>query len=67
MNMGKADRIIRIVVAAVFAWLYFGGIVTGTVGVILLVLGGVFIVTGLFGSCPIYSITGLSTCPAKKE
>ena len=28
--MGSVDRILRVIIAAVFAWLYFGGIVTGT-------------------------------------
>lgn len=65
-NMGNADRIIRILIAAVFAYLYFGGVVTGTAGIILLVLGGVFVLTSLISFCPLYSIVGLSTCPAKK-
>jgi Protein of unknown function (DUF2892) len=65
-NMGNADRIIRILIAAVFAYLYFGGVVTGTAGIILLVLGGVFILTSLISFCPLYSIVGLNTCPAKK-
>ena len=37
-NMSNLDRIIRVVVAALFAFLYFGGIVTGTVGIVLVVL-----------------------------
>ena len=37
-NMSNADRIIRIILAAVFAYLYFGGVVTGTLGIVLLVL-----------------------------
>jgi hypothetical protein len=65
-NMGNADRIIRILIAAVFAYLYFGGVVTGTAGIILLVLGGVFVLTSLISFCPLYSIVGLNTCPAKK-
>ena len=65
-NMGNADRIIRILIAAVFAYLYFGGVVTGTAGIILLVLGGVFVLTSLVSFCPLYTIVGLNTCPAKK-
>jgi len=37
-NMGNTDRIIRLIVAAVFAVLYFTGIVSGTFGIVLLVL-----------------------------
>ncbi|MBI1342024.1 MAG: DUF2892 domain-containing protein [Terrimonas sp.] len=65
-NIGNADRIIRILVAAVFAYLYFGGVVTGTTGVILVVLGAVFALTSLVGFCPIYAMVGLSTCSSKK-
>ncbi len=65
-NMGAADRIIRILLAAVFAVLYFTGTVTGTFGIILLVLGGVFLLTSLISFCPLYTLVGLNTCPAKK-
>ncbi|MCF8464659.1 MAG: DUF2892 domain-containing protein [Flavobacteriales bacterium] len=64
-NMGSADRIIRIIVAAVFAALYFTGTVTGTVGIILLVLGGVFLLTSFIGTCPLYLPFGISTCAKK--
>jgi hypothetical protein len=66
-NMGNADRIIRIILAAVFAILYINGSVTGVLGVVLLILGGVFVLTSLMGSCPLYSLFGISTCPRKKS
>lgn len=65
-NMGTTDRIIRILLAAVFAYLYFTGIVTGTVGLILIIMGGVFVLTSLVGVCPLYTLFGLNTCPVKK-
>ena len=65
-NMGNTDKVIRILVAIVFATLYFTGTVTGTLGVILLVLGGIFVATSLISFCPLYSIFGLNTCPVKK-
>jgi Protein of unknown function (DUF2892) len=66
-NVGNFDRIIRLVVAALFAILYFGGFVTGTVGLVLVILGGVFAVTAAIGFCPLYSIFGLNTCPVKSK
>lgn len=66
-NMGSADRILRIIIAAVFAWLYFSGTVTGTIGIILVVLGGVFVLTSLVGFCPLYTIFGMNTCPRKAD
>lgn len=65
-NMGNSDRIIRLLLAAAFAILYFTGTVTGTPGIILLALGGVFILTSLVGFCPLYKLVGLNTCPVKK-
>jgi len=53
-NMSNIDRIARIVLAAIFAYLYFGGIVTGTLGVVLLVLGVVFMLTSIIAFCPLY-------------
>ncbi|MFZ4770511.1 MAG: YgaP family membrane protein [Ferruginibacter sp.] len=64
-NMGTADKIIRIVIAAIFAVLYFTHTVSGTVGIVLLVLGAVFVLTSLISFCPLYLPFGISTC--KKE
>ena len=46
-NISNLDRIIRVLVAALFAYLYFGGVVTGTLGIILVVLGAVFLLTSI--------------------
>jgi hypothetical protein len=53
-NMSDLDRIIRVVVAALFAYLYFSGIVTGVLGIVLLVLGAVFLLTAIVAFCPLY-------------
>ena len=65
-NMGSADRVIRLLLAAVFAALYFTGTVTGTLGLVLVILGAVFLLTSLVSFCPLYTLVGLSTCPTKK-
>ncbi|MFD0977450.1 YgaP family membrane protein [Salinimicrobium gaetbulicola] len=64
-NMGTADRIIRIIIAAIIATLYFNGMITGTLGIVLLVLAGVFVLTSLISFCPLYTLFGLNTCPSK--
>lgn len=66
-NMGSADRIIRIVLAVVMAALHFTGTVSGTLGIVLLVLAIVFAATSLVSFCPLYTLVGLSTCPVKKD
>jgi len=53
-NMSNVDRIARVVLAAVFAYLHFGGIVTGALGIVLVVLGAVFLLTSVIAFCPLY-------------
>lgn len=62
--MGSADRIIRIIIAAVVLGLFLANIVTGTLGIILLVAAGIFLLTSFIGFCPLYALVGIKTCPA---
>lgn len=59
-NVGGLDKIARILIGALLiigaimgygAWMW---------------IGIVPLATGLMGSCPLYSILGLNTCPMKK-
>ncbi len=63
--MGIVDIAIRIVIAALLVVLYFTQVVTGTIGIILLVVAGIFILTSVLGICPLYLPFKLST--RKKE
>lgn len=65
-NMGLADRIIRVIIAAIISVLYFSGTITGTLGIVLMVFAAVFLLTSLVSFCPIYTLLGFNTCPAKK-
>jgi hypothetical protein len=60
-NMGNIDKVARILVAIVFAGLYFGNIISGTVAIILLILATVFILTSFISFCPLYYPFGIST------
>ncbi len=60
-NMGTTDRIIRLVIAAVIAILYFTGTIPVTLGIILLVLAGIFAVTSFISFCPLYLPFGIKT------
>ncbi|MFY7964179.1 MAG: YgaP family membrane protein [Chitinophagaceae bacterium] len=64
-NMGSADKIIRVIIAIVFSVLYFTQIVTGTLAVVLLILGGVFLLTSVISFCPLYLPLGINTCKKK--
>lgn len=66
-NMGNSDRIIRFIIAVIIGALYFTGTVTGTLGIVLMVLAGVFLLTSFISFCPLYAPFGISTCPMGKE
>lgn len=53
-NVGAIDRIVRIIVAVVFAVLFFTGTVSGALGIILLVLACIFVLTAITSFCPLY-------------
>jgi hypothetical protein len=60
-NMGLADKIIRILIAAVVVVLYFTNVLSGTLAIILLILSGIFILTSLISFCPLYLPFGINT------
>ena len=64
-NMGNTDRVIRLIIAAVIGVLYYTGTISGTLGIVLLVLAGVFVLTSFVSFCPLYAPFGISTCPTK--
>lgn len=64
-NMGNPDRIVRLIIAVVIATLYMTNIISGTLGIVLLVLAGIFLLTSFISFCPLYAPFGFSTC--KKE
>lgn len=66
-NMGSADKIIRLIIAAVIVFLYYNGTISGTLGIVLLVFAIIFLLTSLISFCPLYSLIGLNTCPVKKK
>ena len=60
-NMGIMDRFFRLVIVAAFIALYFGGIVVGTPGIVLIVLATIFFLTSFVGYCPLYAPFGWNT------
>ncbi len=62
--MGFLDRGIRLVLAAILVGLYLTDTVSGTLGIVLLIVAGVFTLTSVIGSCPLYLPFKIST---KKE
>lgn len=61
VNMGKTDRLIRLLVALLFAALNIFGLVGGTLGIVLWVLAAVFALTSFISFCPLYLPFKIST------
>lgn len=64
-NVGTTDRIVRLAVALLIAVLYFTGVISGTVALILGILAVVFVLTSFVAFCPLYLPFGLSTIAKK--
>jgi hypothetical protein len=60
-NMSIVDRQIRIFIACIIAILFFTGLISGTLALVLLIIAGVLLLSSLFGICPLYAITGINT------
>jgi hypothetical protein len=64
-NVGTIDKVLRIAIAAIMAYLYFSETVTGTLGIIALAIGAAALITSAVGFCGLYSIIGVNTCKVK--
>ncbi|OCW59122.1 YgaP family membrane protein [Hoeflea olei] len=63
-NVGGIDRVLRIVVGLVLLALFF--VYPDAPWRYYTLIGIVPLLTGLLSTCPLYSIIGVSTCPAKR-
>jgi hypothetical protein len=63
-NVGGIDRILRIAIGAALLLWFFIDQGTGFWHWAKLI-GIVPLLTGLFSTCPLYSIIGMNTCPRK--
>jgi hypothetical protein len=61
-NVGGVDRVLRVALGLVLLAMAFVGPQTpwGFIGLVPLL-------TGLFSTCPLYSLIGLNTCPVKAK
>ena len=64
--MGATDKAIRILLAIAFAGLYITKLVEGSLGLVLLTVGGILLLTSTINFCPLYSILGMNTSKKKK-
>lgn len=66
-NVSRMDRVVRVLLGIGLIVAYLMDIVSDTVGIIFLVLAGVFILTGLIRFCPLYLPFGINTRKLSKR
>jgi hypothetical protein len=66
-NVGKTDRIIRLIVAAIIVVLFATNVISGTIGIILLVVAGMLVLTSFVGFCGLYAPFGINTCATRSK
>jgi hypothetical protein len=60
VNEGKLDRILRVIFGVIFV--YYGFMYIAPPGSqALMVVGGILVLTGMIGHCPLYSILKINT------
>jgi len=64
-NVNNTDKIIRLIIGAVFIALFAFGVVGGTLGYVLVSLGAISLFTGLVNWCALYAVLGINTCKVK--
>lgn len=60
-NMAVLDRVLRVVLVALVAVLYFAGVLSPVASIVLGILAVIFLLTSIVGFCPIYRLLGIST------
>jgi hypothetical protein len=60
-NESNVDRIVRALVGAVLLIAWVAGWLTGTLAIVLGIVGVVLLVTATVGFCPLYRVLGVST------
>ena len=66
-NIGSSDKLIRLGVAIVLIVLFYLEIITGTMGIIALVIALLLTVTSLINFCPLYSFFKINTAKKKED
>ena len=63
-NEGNLDRVLGIIAGLVLLYIFYA--FQDASWRYWALIGVVPLLTGLIGSCPVYSLLGISTCPVKK-
>ncbi len=65
-NVGSIDKIVRIIIAVIAAYVAYKGMVASPWDYVLYAVSAIMVLTSLMGSCPLFSIFGINTCKVKE-
>jgi hypothetical protein len=60
-NMGPTDKLIRSIIGIIIAILYYAGIITGVLAIVLLAFAIIVLLTSFISFCPLYALLGINT------
>lgn len=66
-NVGRKDRLLRLLIAAFFITLVLTGVIVLPESILVSIVAVVFIVTAIMAHCPVYTLFGINTSSGKKE
>ena len=67
-NIGKFDKILRVIIAVVIAILFYLDLIVGDMlSYVLLFVAALLLVTSLLDFCPLYFVFGIKTCKRNTE
>jgi len=66
-NIGTIDRVTRILLSAIIAFLYFTNVITGTPAIILIGVALVLVITGFLSFCPLYFVLGFKSIKSRSQ
>ena len=66
-NVGFADKLIRIILAAIIVSLSYAKILTGILEIVLLTLAVILVLTIVINFCPIWALLGVRTVPKPEK
>ncbi len=61
VNQANWERVVRVLLGVALLYAGFGGLVTGSWGIVAEVVGAIALLTGLSGWCPIYALLKTGT------
>ncbi len=60
-NVGMIDRVIRIILGIILLYLFVVNTVAAPWSYLVALIGLILLVTGIIGTCPLYSMLGMNT------